>query len=164
MRLVAWLWCFHTVESLLPSSVHPSYAATNGKNSIPLLAMPDGTKKKSALYPFHEARKIARGHGFESKEEFMEYACPGAYQLPKNPQEVWSESWKGWEDFLGVCHEFEPGRELARGLNLRSEEEYLRLFKEKKIDDDDPASRLPYRPDLKYKEEWKGWDDWLVKP
>jgi len=32
------------------------------------------------------------------------------------------------------------------------------------LNDDDSASRLPYRPDLKYKEEWKGWNDWLCKP
>jgi len=31
------------------------------------------------LYSFEEARKIARGHGFDSKDEFIEYECAGAY-------------------------------------------------------------------------------------
>jgi hypothetical protein len=57
-----------------------------------------------------------------------------------------------------------PGREIARSLKIRSEEDYLALFKEKKLDDGDPASRLPYRPDLKYRTEWQGWDDWLKTP
>jgi hypothetical protein len=119
------------------------------------------THKKAALYPFREARKIARGHGFDSKEEFLEYSCPGAYQVPKNPDEVWQDEWRGWEDWLGVCYGFTEGREIARGLNVESKDTYLKLFQDKKIDDDDPASRLPYRPDLKYKSEWKGWEDWL---
>ena len=75
---------------------------------------------------------------------------------------MWNEHWISWDDWLGICLEFELGREVARKLNLRTEEEYLRLFQEKLIDDDDLASRLPYRPDLKYKTDWQGWDDWLV--
>eukprot|EP00980_Cylindrotheca_fusiformis_P006623 scaffold1390_cov138-Cylindrotheca_fusiformis.AAC.26 len=97
-------------------------------------------RKKQSLYTFGEARRVARYHGFESKEEFLEYNCPGAYQLPKNPHE---------------------GRAIARELNLASQQEYLTLFEQKQIQDDDPASLLPYRPDLKYKAEWLGWEDWL---
>lgn len=120
------------------------------------------SQKKKALYPFQEARKIARNYGFESREEFLEYSCPGAYQLPKNPEEVWEAEWKGWENFLGICFDFESGREIARKLELKTQEEYIKLFDEKQINDDDPASRLPYRPDLKYKADWLGWDDWLL--
>lgn len=134
------------------------------KTSVTMSAISENAQGKSRLYPFEEARKIARGHGFSSKEEFITYSCPGAYQLPKNPHEVWSDDWKGWEDFLGICHDFEKGRDIARCLNIKSKEEYMRLFEEKRLNDDDPASRLPYRPDLKYKEEWKGWDDWLKSP
>ena len=117
---------------------------------------------KKALYPWREARRIARGHGFSSKQEFIDYECPGAYQLPKNPDEIWKDDWISWEDWLGICLDFEQGRDVARKLNVKTEEEYLKLFTEKLIDDDDIASRLPYRPDLKYKSEWQGWDDWLI--
>ena len=43
------------------------------------------------LFSFVEARRIARGHGFDSREEFWEYSCPGAYRLPKDANLVWSE-------------------------------------------------------------------------
>lgn len=137
-----------------------------GRFSSNLLAMPTTatSNDKSKIYPFWEARKIARGHGFATKDEFLEYSCPGAYQLPKNPEQVWAEDWTSWEDFLGICHDFETGRTIARALNVASAKEYLAIFEEKRLRDDDPASRLPYRPDLKYKQEWKGWDDWLGKP
>jgi hypothetical protein len=71
------------------------------------------------------------------------------------------EDWWGWDDWLGIGFPFEEGRDIAHGLNVQSKDEYLKLFQDKKIDDSDPASRLPYRPDLKYKSEWKGWEDWL---
>ena len=48
-------------------------------------------KSSRRLYNFEEARKIARGHGFDSKEEFIEYECAGAYQLPKDADKVWNE-------------------------------------------------------------------------
>ena len=65
------------------------------------------SKKSRRLYNFEEARKIARGHGFTSKQEFLEYDCPGAYQNPKDADVVWSEDWRGWDDFLGVPLSFE---------------------------------------------------------
>lgn len=118
-------------------------------------------KKTRAMYPFQEARKIARGHGFESKQEFLEYDCAGAYQLPKNADEVWREDWTDWDDFLGIPLNFEQGREVARTLQLQSQEEYLKMIESKTISEDEIASRLPYRPDLKHKQEWKSWEDWL---
>lgn len=119
------------------------------------------TSKSKRLYPFKEARRIARGHGFDSKEEFIEYDCAGAYQLPKNADEVWASDWTSWHDFLGIPLDFEEARKVAKTLGLEREEEYLTFMKEKKMDDDDLSSRLPYRPDLKFKKEWKGWNDFL---
>ena len=141
-----------SVVVMLSSSSKQS-TCSNAKNN---------NNNKKALYPWREARRIARGHGFSSKQEFIDYECPGAYQLPKNPDEVWKDDWISWEDWLGICLEFEAGRDVARKLNVKTEEEYLKLFTDKLIDDDDIASRLPYRPDLKYKTEWQGWDDWLI--
>ena len=117
---------------------------------------------KRSIYSFIEARGIARGQGFECKEEYTEYSCPGAYQLPKDPDKVWSEEWNGWDDFLGVPYKnFKHAQTIAQSLSLKSKEEFLQLFEQKKFDDDEPAARLPYRPDLYYKLEWKGWDEWL---
>ena len=123
----------------------------------------------------NESKHIARGHGFSDRNEFLEYDCAGAYQLPQNADEVWSGDWTSWDDFLGVTlKDFETAREVARtrvGCDSSSsttkwractEEEYLGLFKTKQIDDADIASRLPYRPDLFYKNKgWVSWEDFL---
>lgn len=49
------------------------------------------SSKSRRLFSFDEARRIARGHGFDSKEEFVDYSCPGAYQIPKDADVVWKE-------------------------------------------------------------------------
>lgn len=119
--------------------------------------------KNRKLYSFTEARRLARGHGFSSKKEFLDYDCAGAYQLPKNAEVIWQTEWKGWGDWLGIPWDFQQGREIARTLKFNTEDEYLTFFRENKItSEDDPLSRLPIRPDLYYKQDWQGWDDWLV--
>jgi len=144
-----------------------SCANNNHLSSEPCRKGTDGTStsttKKSKLYTFQEARRIARGHGFDSKEEFLDYSCPGAYQLPKDPDVVWKDEWISWDDFLGIVYtDFSFARTIAREeLRLPTQEAYMKLWEEKKIKDDDAAIRLPYRPDLHFKNEWISWDDWL---
>ena len=117
--------------------------------------------KARAIYSFTDARRIARNYQFDSRDEFMDYSCPGAYQLPKNPEIVWADDWKSWDDWLGIRLDFPTGREIARSLGMNTKQEYMDLISSKTIDDNEDASRLPYQPDKIYKEEWQGWDDWL---
>ena len=50
-----------------------------------------------------------------------------------------------------------------RGLeDVATEWAYLELMRGKTIPDNGAASRLPYRPDLKYGDEWRGWGDFLL--
>jgi hypothetical protein len=123
-------------------------------------------RRRKKLYSFEEARRIARGHGFANRQEFLEYECPGAYQLPKDPDDVWRDEWRGWDDWLGVPWTWEEGRALVRkrlfaGAATREAYEDL-LRKDSSVRFDPDLSRLPHRPDLYYKNDgWKGWDDWL---
>mmetsp|Transcript_21135 Transcript_21135/g.31338 ORF Transcript_21135/g.31338 Transcript_21135/m.31338 type:complete len:188 (-) Transcript_21135:11-574(-) len=174
-------FCIHQFSSsnaFIPAAVGNNllHSQTTAQNHILVLTMAEentttsnnNNKSKSRrLYSFEEARRIARriarGHGFDSKEEFLDYMCPGAYQIPKDADVVWAESWQGWEDFLGITLTFSEGREVARSLEgIKTEEAYMALMKSKTIPDGDISSRLPFRPDLKYKEQWQGWEDFLV--
>ena len=123
------------------------------------------SRRRPPLYTFPQARRMARSYGFATRQEFLDYDCPGAYALPKHPQDVWSTEWQGWDDWLGVSPPFAEARTLARQLHLSSAEAYLEWFEKIKpqtIRDNDPTSRLPYRPDLVYKEQgWQDWEDWL---
>ena len=57
-------------------------------------------KKGRVVHSFHEARRICRGHGFGSVEEFLEYECAGAYQVPKNANIIYQNEWKSWVSLL----------------------------------------------------------------
>ena len=90
MKWIAFQSILFPIVSSFVRDTYPSFV----RPRVYLSAMPG--KDKAKFYPFQEARKIARGHGFSSKDEFIDYCCPGAYQLPKNPEEVWFDDWNGW--------------------------------------------------------------------
>ncbi|KAL7568833.1 hypothetical protein ACA910_007246 [Epithemia clementina (nom. ined.)] len=147
-------------------------------------------QQHKCIYTFQEARKMARSYGLASATEFLEYECPGAYRLPRNPDEVWSDEWNGWDDFLGVPWSFSEARCITRDLNknknnqedshtllLQSSQDYEKFVSEchgtrsknnkpgettlVSQENVDVICRLPIRPDLYYKTEWNGWDDFL---
>ena len=84
---------------------------------------------------------------------------------------------------VGVILPFEEARGLVRGLGLASSEEYTQFlasgadleraapeswngghalrFREKAAAVGVDTGRLPAKPDLKYRVEWAGWEDWL---
>ena len=111
--------------------------------------------KKSFFKSFDEARSMARAMGMSSKEEYDEYDCPGAYRLPKRPEETWPDEWLGWNDWLGVPLALADASAAARRLNLRTEDEYLAHVRAH------PGDRLPARPDRYYRERWDGWASFL---
>jgi len=61
-----------------------------------------GGAARATPWTFEEAREYARSFGFGSEEEYLEYRCPGAYALPRDPTSVFAEQWCGWDDFLGL--------------------------------------------------------------
>lgn len=109
---------------------------------------------KKKLYSFEEARRFARAQNHGSLEEFLAYDCPGAYQLPKNCDEIYKdEGWIGWEDFLGIIYTFDEARQRVREMNCRSEAEYRQLQQQ--------DARLPAEPEIKYQVEWHSWKHFL---
>ena len=140
-------------------------------------------RRVMAELPFATAREKARSMGFSSQEEFEEYDCAGAYQLPKNPDVVWAEDWGGWGDWLGLMLPYDHARASLAPLALQSEGEYrelkaageawqpmggsawtthaLRLRDAPNVPGVVDVGRLPAQPDRFYKREWLGWDHFL---
>jgi hypothetical protein len=123
---------------------------------------------RKKLYPFEEARRLARGHGFSSVDEFFAYDCPGVYQVPKNSPDLYPSQWISWEDFLGLPLDFKTASEKVKSFNWKSKQEYMsRLTPDargKKAGIDDESHwiyQLPYQPDLYYKEHWISWEHFL---
>ena len=57
---------------------------------------------KKTVWTFDEARDYARSFGFGSQAEYVEYRCPGAYSLPRDPVAAFGDRWTSWEDYLGL--------------------------------------------------------------
>ena len=133
--------------------------------------------KRKVLYSFTEARNMARSMGLSSREEWDEYSCPGAYQastldqsrrakhhisrlpcarqLPKDPHVVWEAEFVGWDDWLGLPRTYADAAMLVAPLGLQGEADYTAHVSEH------PDDRLPARPDLFYREQWVGWEEFL---
>ena len=86
-RVVAAL-CVAAAWALLPNQ--------HTRNNPALLSA------KKTVWTFDEARDYARSFGFGSKDEYVDYRCPGAYALPRDPVAAFGDRWTSWEDYLGL--------------------------------------------------------------
>lgn len=112
-------------------------------------------------YSFREARRITRKHGFHTEQEFLDYDCPGAYGVQKDVANMYSDEWRGWDDFLGVPPSFQEGKAYLKGQGLSSIDAYMTFLKANGENEDSISSRFHCKPDKFYKEGWQGWNDWL---
>ncbi|RZD42617.1 MAG: hypothetical protein CXT78_09225, partial [Thaumarchaeota archaeon] len=85
--------------------------------------------------------------------------------VPANPYQTYKKDFKGMGDWLGtgtvarknkVFRSFEPAREFARALNLKSNSEWREYCKSGEKPDDIPAAANEI-----YKKDFKGYGDWL---
>ena len=78
---VAAALCFSAALALLPTR--------RARTPSPLSA-------KKTVWTFEEAREYARSFGFGSQAEYVEYRCPGAYSLPRDPVAAFGDRWTSW--------------------------------------------------------------------
>jgi hypothetical protein len=78
---------------------------------------------------------------------------------------VYKKEWKGWGDWLGTgtiatlqrdYRSFEQAREYGHKLGLKNWDEWEKYRRSGKKPED-----IPYAAPFIYKEEWKGFPDWL---
>ena len=118
-----------------------------------------------------EAREFARGLGLKSKNDWNTFCNLGnkPHNIPRNPAHWYKKTgeWTSWPDFLGTDNirpqdkTFAPwpeARKIARGLELKSYDEWVDLCKSGKR-----LPNLPVNPDLIYGKagEWTNWPDFL---
>ena len=93
----------------------------------PLLAAP---RKVLNDLPFIEARSMARSMGLSSVDEWLEYSCPGAYRLPKDPENVWASEWVSWDDWLGTMLTLDDAMDLVKSAGIADADAYGAFVKE----------------------------------
>ena len=116
---------------------------------------------------FREARKFVRPLGLKNSKEWNEYSKSGKRpkDIPSCPEKTHKEEWKGYGDWLGTGNianfnkkfrSFKEGRKFARSLGLKSSAEWKEYAKS-----GERLKDIPSNPGTVYKEDWKGWGDWL---
>jgi hypothetical protein len=127
---------------------------------------------------FYRAKKFVQSLRLKSKRDYLAYVqgkserklSPPLTNLPRVPNKVYKKEWQGWGDFLGTgrkqqgkqkYHSFEKARAFVRRLKINDEKEWLLYAKGKLPGRDIKPKDIPFRPNTYYKEEWKGYNDFL---
>ncbi|WP_413113192.1 VPA1269 family protein [Thaumasiovibrio sp. DFM-14] len=113
-------------------------------------------KSNKNKYTYYEAQKKAQEMGIKTSKEYKERYKEDP-RLILNVSRAYSSEWTGWKEFLmtGVKPylSFAEASKSAINIGILNRADYKR----KKHKD----PRLPLKPDQKYKNEWKGWANFL---
>jgi hypothetical protein len=87
--------------------------------------------------------------------------------IPSAPNETYKDKWKSWGDFLGSKNisnlnrgfkTFEESKVFLSKLKLKNRTEFRKYSKSGNRPED-----IPSKPEKIYKEDWKGYKDFLGK-
>jgi len=126
------------------------------------------TKKQKfrKLRSFEDAKLFVHKLGLKNTDDWIEYKKSGKKpsDIPATPALVYKNEWKGMGDWLGTnaigTHQhtfkkYDDAKKFVHSLNLKSWDDWRKWSKTKRPYD------IPARPELVYKNEWKGMGDWL---
>jgi superfamily II DNA or RNA helicase len=127
----------------------------------------DDQVKPVEYLPFLEAREYVRKIKLAGYEEYSKWSKSDQRPkfIPSHPERTYEADWKGIGDWLGTFkkankdlnfRDFEQARIFVRSLGLKYGTEYEEWARTDKRPLD-----IPMQPGAYYKDEWKGWGDWL---
>ena len=116
---------------------------------------------------YTSSRAFVRGLRIKSIAEWRKYAKSGKkpIDIPSNPDSYYTTEWKDWGEFLGTgfvafkdrkYQDFEKARKFIHQLAFRSREDWTKYAMSKSR-----PQNIPADPSKIYKDNWKGWGDWL---
>ena len=120
---------------------------------------------------FEEARKFARSLKLSGQKEWKQYCKSGKKpdDIPTHPDQNYkTKGWKGMGDWLGTgklapgsMRPFKEARAFVQKLNLKDVKEYVQYCQNKLKGFKEKPQDIPLNPGFSYKDEWKGYSDWL---
>lgn len=128
-------------------------------------------QKKDEYLNFEEARNYIRGLKLVNQKEWREFCDSEKLPsfIPKSPNKYYlNNGWISLGDWLGtervadqykVFASFEKVKLLVKNIGIKTQKEW---FDYAKSGGDKPED-IPYKPNRTYRDEWKGWADFLGK-
>jgi superfamily II DNA or RNA helicase len=122
---------------------------------------------KREYQSFEEAKKFLRSLDLKNQKEWQKYCKSGKKpdNIPYHPDRAYKDQWKGFGDWLGtgtiatqdrIFLSFDEARQFIRSLGLKNQQEWRKYLKSGKKPDN-----IPSEPAQVYKDQWKGFGDWL---
>ncbi|MGV8122265.1 MAG: DEAD/DEAH box helicase family protein [Candidatus Xenobiia bacterium LiM19] len=129
---------------------------------------------------FEKAREFARSLKLKSQKQWVEFCRGKRTYLPQKPEDIpaapesayKNSGWSGYGDWLGTgvvatqnrqYRNFEEARNYIQSLGLKSMNEWRVYCKGELIELSPKPDDIPASPERVYKDNWKGWGDWLRK-
>ena len=125
---------------------------------------------------FEDAKNFVINLNLKDRKEWVKY-CKGEFNnlenkpnnIPRDPELRYRKDWINWEDWLKGSTEkiyaewcsFEEARQFAQSLNLSGQVEWKKYCKNELDNYNKKPANIPASPDVVYKENWKGYGDWL---
>lgn len=120
---------------------------------------------------FEDARDFVRKLGIQTTKDWEKYCInelvgyeKKPHNIPRSPEQVYRR--KGWINYKDWLHEkqmnFKEAKEFVKELNLKTKNEWYIYCKGKISDLPVKPNNIPRDPDLRYREEWINWEDWLL--
>ena len=149
------------------------YRFTSNEGRAPQWACLGNTlvrQKQIKFRSFHDARDFSHKLNLTSNAAWVEFCTSGKRpsDIPSNPQLKYGLEWQGWRDWLGTgqtrnatskrykFRSFEEARGFARELGLPSTTEWRAYCAGPERPRD-----IPTNPNIAFRDQWKGWGDWL---
>ena len=144
----------YKIDPKLPSSPDARYA-NDWRNWPEFL----GIDENFFYGTLAEAKSCAKKLGINSSGEYGKRYKEDPL-LPSNPHNTYQREWVSWYDFLDKEHRtiyprLDEAKKAVQARKIKSFDDYTLRYK------DDPS--LPASPQEYYKNEWKGWPDFLGK-
>ena len=118
---------------------------------------------------FKEVKKYVQKLNLKSRDDWNRHTKTNKFpdDIPKSPVHQYKKQWKSWGDFLGTgvisnkykkFTSFEKAKSYVKPFNLNSQTAWYKLTKNKNF-----PKNIPRYPPNTYKDQWKGWPDFLGK-
>jgi len=102
---------------------------------------------------YEEAQKIVQKAGIKSCQEYYNWKERPS-NIPSSPYKTYKNEWNGWGEYLGTAFlSYEKAKKIVQQAGIKSCREYF-SWKER-------PDNIPARPDIIYKNEWKGMGEYL---
>ena len=108
---------------------------------------------------FDQAKTLMQSQGIKTRKGFNEWKQAGnrSKDFPSHPEQVYTNEWRGWRDFLGTkWMSFDQAKTFIQRQGIRTREQFQEWSKSEQRPKDFPSN-----PHKVYTNEWRGWGDFL---